>query len=72
MDKRNIYNTWSYINKREIIEGIFYEKELQKVFKEDEYYKYDKILKTRIKNGKKQYFVSWLKKVSFQNDLWGK
>jgi transposase InsO family protein len=43
----------------EIIEGIFYEKELQKVFKEDEYYKYDKILKTRIKNGKKQYFVSW-------------
>ena len=43
----------------EIIEGIFYEKELQKVFKEDNYYKYDQILKTRIKNGVKEYFVSW-------------
>jgi hypothetical protein len=43
----------------EIIEGVFYEKELQKVYKTDNYYKYDKILKTRYKNGKKEYFVSW-------------
>jgi len=43
----------------EIIEGVFYEKELQKVYKEDNFYKYDQILKTRIKNGVKEYFVSW-------------
>jgi transposase InsO family protein len=43
----------------EEIEGSFYEPELVKFNKQDEEYEVEKILKTRIKNGKKEYFVSW-------------
>jgi hypothetical protein len=43
----------------EIIEGVFYEYELQKVYKLENVYQIDKILRKREKNGKKEYFVSW-------------
>lgn len=52
----------SYIIKdqnEEIVEGIFYEKELQKVYKLDDIYEINDILKTRIVKGEKEYFVSW-------------
>jgi hypothetical protein len=42
------------------IEGIFYEQQLQKVSKDEIIYKVDSILKRRIKDGRKQVFVSWL------------
>ena len=44
----------------EIILGKFYEKEIQKIYinnKKD--YEIDQIIKTRTKNNKKEYFVSW-------------
>jgi hypothetical protein len=45
----------------ELIEGKFYENELQKIYKYDEVFKINQILKTRkLKNGKKEYFVNWL------------
>lgn len=41
--------------------GLFYASEMQEVvMDEDQPYKIDKILKTRKRGGKKQYFVSWL------------
>jgi len=43
----------------EEIEGIFYEPELVKYNKQDEDYEVEKILKTRIKKGKKELFVKW-------------
>jgi transposase InsO family protein len=43
----------------EEIEGSFYEPELVKFDKQDEVYEVEKILKTRIKNGEKEYLVSW-------------
>ena len=44
-----------------LINGVFYEKELQKIIKEDAVYKISRIIKTRKKrNGEKEYFVSWL------------
>jgi hypothetical protein len=43
----------------EEIEGSFYEPELVRFNKQDEVYEVEKILKTRIRNGKKEYFVSW-------------
>ena len=44
----------------ESIKGKFYETEIQKVFKtDDEHFDIDKILKTRRRNGKIQYLVSW-------------
>jgi hypothetical protein len=45
---------------KEEIEGIFYEPELVKFDKQDNDYEVEKILKTRTKNGKKEYFVKWL------------
>ena len=42
----------------EIITGTFYEPELQPV-KDSGLYEIDKILKTRTRRGKKEYFVSW-------------
>ena len=44
----------------EVIEGSFYEKELQKIYKYDDVFKINKIIKTRIKNGEKEYLVNWL------------
>ncbi|XP_072019684.1 uncharacterized protein [Amphiura filiformis] len=44
----------------EDLEGTFYEKELQKVVKEDDdLYIIDKVLKRRKRGGKNEYFVSW-------------
>ncbi len=43
----------------EEIEGTFYEEELQKVTKTDDMYRIERILKTRKRNGKTQYFVKW-------------
>ena len=44
----------------EIILGKFYEKEIQKIYINNEKdYEIDQIIKTRIKNNKKEYFVSW-------------
>jgi hypothetical protein len=45
--------------KGELIKGVFYEPELQLVKKFDDEYEIEKILKTRTKDGKKEYFVSW-------------
>ena len=42
-----------------MLEGIFDEQELQKVFKKDDVYRIDSILRTRTRNGRKQYLVSW-------------
>jgi len=43
----------------EEIEGMFYEKELQKVIKIDDFYVIERILKQRKRNGKIEYFVKW-------------
>jgi hypothetical protein len=45
---------------KEEIEGSFYESELVKFDKQDQDYEVEKILKTRTKNGKEEYFVKWL------------
>ena len=44
----------------ETIKGRFYEPEVQKVLKsDDEHYNSERIIKTRKRNGKIQYLVSW-------------
>jgi hypothetical protein len=44
----------------ELIDGAFYEEELQRIIKNNDVYKIEKILKTRQRRGKKEYFVKWL------------
>ena len=44
---------------KEQVSGSFYEPELVLFNKKDELYEVEKILKQRIENGKKEYFVSW-------------
>lgn len=44
----------------EEIEGSFYNEELVKYDKQDQYYKVEKILKTRTRKGKKEYLIKWL------------
>jgi len=44
---------------KEEVSGSFYEQELVLFNKKDELYEVEKILKHRIKNGKKEYFVKW-------------
>jgi Integrase core domain/Chromo (CHRromatin Organisation MOdifier) domain len=44
----------------EAIKGKFYAEELQKVIKEDNTYKVEKVLQTRKKAGKTEYFVKWI------------
>ena len=51
---------------KEEIEGIFYEHELVKFNKQDSDYEVEKILKTRIRNKKKEYFVKW---VGYPNEM---
>jgi hypothetical protein len=44
----------------EVVKGKFYAEELQKVIKEDDVYKIEKILKTRKRFGKTEHLVKWL------------
>ena len=44
---------------KERVKGKFYEFQLQKVYKTDDVYKVETVLKTRKKNGKKEYYVKW-------------
>ena len=43
----------------EEIKGRFYETELQLIIKEDNVYDVEKVLKTRWRNGKIEYYVKW-------------
>ena len=44
----------------EILEGTFYEQELQRVVKTDDLYQVEEVLRTRKRQGKTEYFVKWL------------
>ena len=43
----------------EILDGTFYEKELQKVLKNDDVYRVEKVLRKRKRKGMIEYFVKW-------------
>ena len=43
----------------EEITGRFYEPELQLIIKEDNMYDVEKVLETRSRNGKLEYYVKW-------------
>ena len=43
----------------EILDGTFYEPELQKVIKEDDVYRVEKVLRKRKRKGVVEYFVKW-------------
>ena len=43
----------------ETLKGKFYEPELQRIVKEDDVYKIEKVLKSRKRRGKVEYFVKW-------------
>ena len=43
----------------EILEGTFYESELQKVIKNDQVYRVEKVLRKRKRNGMVEYLVKW-------------
>ena len=56
--------------KGEKVKGKFYAEELQKVYKKDiDVFEVEKVLKTRKRRGKKQYFVRWLG-YSAKHDSW--
>ena len=43
------------------LEGTFYEPELQKVIKTDsDYYRVERVIKSRMRNKQKEHFVKWL------------
>ena len=44
----------------EDIEGIFYGEELQKIIKTDDVFKVEKVLKERMRKGKKEYLIKWM------------
>ena len=45
----------------EKLDGTFYEQELERVHKsETDYYRVEKVLRTRMRNKRKEYFVKWL------------
>lgn len=63
VDKLLIQSPPTYIIKDlndDIIEGRFYEQELQEINQKDEIYSIDKIIRKRNKNNQVEYFVSWL------------
>jgi len=41
------------------IQGKFYEPELPKIFKKDDVYKVENVLRTRKRRGKTNHFVKW-------------
>ena len=42
------------------VEGVFYEEELQKVTKtQDDFYRVEKVIRSRMRNKRKEYFVKW-------------
>ena len=43
----------------EILDGTFYEPELQKVIKEDDVYRFENVLRKRKRKGVVEYFVKW-------------
>lgn len=43
----------------ELITGTFYEHELQKVTKEDDVYRVEKVLRKRTRNGQRELLVKW-------------
>ncbi|KAJ8019438.1 hypothetical protein HOLleu_41036 [Holothuria leucospilota] len=43
----------------EMVEGTFYEQEMQRVSKEDQTYRIEKIIRRRNRNGRTEYFVKW-------------
>ena len=43
----------------EILDGTFYDKEIQKVIKEDDVYRVEKALRNRKRKGVVEYFVKW-------------
>ncbi len=53
-----VYRLKDYNN--ELIEGTFYEQELQTVIKMDDVYQVEKVLETRKRGGKTEYLVKWL------------
>lgn len=52
--------TDTHPTKPEVIEGVFYEENLQKITKTDDIYYVDKILKERVFRGKKEAYIKWL------------
>ena len=44
---------------REILDAAFYEAELQKVLKNDDVYRVEKVLRKRKRKGVVEYFVKW-------------
>ena len=55
--KPPVYRLIDYHN--ETVIGTFYEYELQGVVKDDDIYRVEKVLKSRTRNGKKEYLVKW-------------
>ena len=47
-------------SKPEVIDGVFYEQQLQKISKNDKIYYVEKILKKRNVKGKKEIYIKWL------------
>jgi hypothetical protein len=54
----NVYKICDLAGER--VEGVFYDSELQKISKDDDVYKVEAILRTRVKNKKKEVLVKWL------------
>ena len=54
----------------EILEGTFYEPELQKVIKNDKIYRVGIVLRKRKRNGKVEYLVKWMGYEDPKFDSW--